>query len=291
MVISTYICKILMPRLKSLTIREDLMDQVAIDIEYRLRALAFHWTDKKFRRALMATAIEDATFYRPPVDLPKRCFVVLGIRNSMLEDIHTSDPSVLSKYNIEGNEQLTQDSIKGITADAISYFGNVNLPRLSSDVPTAVNDPYEQLPRMYPMAWEALNYAGNITKTCYFYESRPITDFDLSKNEVAASTTEEIKSAMDPDISSDFWQIITDITNGEKEALLVPALKHISRMPNKLFKVIELILQGGGRIVTCNMHISNGYVRRRSHFIRPEYKTAAAYMAQMLNAVTTHNVF
>ena len=87
-VIQGYIDAVLSPQLQSLALSKLQREIVADDVKRRLESLLSHWSDECFRRAILVTAAEEASFWEPrAASLEIRCLVLLGVRNSLIEDL------------------------------------------------------------------------------------------------------------------------------------------------------------------------------------------------------------
>lgn len=79
----------------SYSIPNNVIEIVNKDIETRIYSLLSRWTDIVFRRVLLTTGLEEATFYEPNEDLELKCFVVVVIRNSLFENLVSNRKAAL----------------------------------------------------------------------------------------------------------------------------------------------------------------------------------------------------
>lgn len=114
--IDQYINTVLKPTLKSLKTPDDIIEIVSKDIKHRLSSVISVWSDIPFRNAILMMGKEEATFYEPVKrNILIRSLVVVAIRNSLLEDLHSY--TTLSHFvNINDKE------IVKITKNAIEFF-------------------------------------------------------------------------------------------------------------------------------------------------------------------------
>lgn len=160
--IRAYIQEYLTSRLLSHGLNPENITIITSDIEKRLISLISRWNDENFRRTLLVTGIEEATFYEPEGKLETKALVVLAVRNSLIEDI-SSTKEASRKYGL--SEPLLNDQdIKELTKEAVSFFKNVDLSALADEIQTFTDNLYERLPVKYPVAWNALSHLGTLQK-------------------------------------------------------------------------------------------------------------------------------
>lgn len=106
------------------------------DIERRLVSIFKNWGTEKFRKTLFLPVIELASFYQPAhANLDARAIVVAGVRNGMIEDLHTPYP-----YNpmFAGTPRITQEGMRKITSWSSLFFQEEKSwqPLTNSTLPT-----------------------------------------------------------------------------------------------------------------------------------------------------------
>lgn len=89
--IENYINAILYPRLIQYGLIEEIIHKVGDDIRMRLNSLLYYWNDIDVRRTLLVTCVEEAHFYEPFEQIEIRSLVVLTIRNSLLENLASTE--------------------------------------------------------------------------------------------------------------------------------------------------------------------------------------------------------
>jgi uncharacterized protein YecA (UPF0149 family) len=72
---------------------------------------------------------------------------------------------------------------------------------------------------------------------------------------------------MDERIDAGLADAVERVCHGETAALAVPSFKHISRNPQRLFRVSETVLTNGGMIVTSNSMLTPTRVRWRDKLV------------------------
>ncbi|WP_156855186.1 hypothetical protein [Oceanobacillus sp. AG] len=72
--INGYIKDVLPSFFARYNIPKNVIEVVTKDIEDRIYSLLIRWNEIEFRRVLLTTGLEEATFYEPNVNLELRCF-------------------------------------------------------------------------------------------------------------------------------------------------------------------------------------------------------------------------
>ena len=89
-------------------------------------SIIFHWNEIDFRKAILITGLEEAEFYEPDAEIDIKCFVVVTIRNSYLEQIFCDDCHTFGM-----SKPLNEENVKIITGKAIEYFRSINFSELA----------------------------------------------------------------------------------------------------------------------------------------------------------------
>ena len=155
--VQAYLRHYLKPRLASYGLEDEQVDQVAEDIGHRLSSVVHRWNDPCFRDPILVLGEEEATFWRPEeVDLTTRSLVVVGVRNSLLEDL-SSTPEAAKKFRLKG-AILPDAEMPKLTREAIRYFAEQDLrwgcQRVTA--PSGLHDVFGDLPAQSPVTWRAL---------------------------------------------------------------------------------------------------------------------------------------
>ncbi|AIW40945.1 MULTISPECIES: hypothetical protein [Paenibacillus] len=204
-----------------------------------------------------------------------KSLVVVAIRNSLIEDmkstIHAAKKLGLSK-------QIIDDStIKIITYDAIRYFSEYELNQITINFTSQeeTSDPYFHLKERYPIAWEAMKHLSQCANYIQYPSlecAPPKSIVTINPNEKSRTMT-EVQSGIDPKIDNQLQQLLNFVISGGQPFFYCDCFKMISRNPDKLFKVIDIVLSSNAPVVTTNYYISNGYVAKRSKLLRPAHDT------------------
>lgn len=78
-------------------------------------------------------------------------------------------------------------------------------------------------------------------------------------------------SGIDPSFDDDLLFVHEMIKERKAPFYFSPSFKKISRNPEKLFKVIDIVLRDGSSVVTINYYIKNGYIAKRKDLLRPPH--------------------
>ena len=274
-----YCSECLIPRLNSYGLDKQIIFLIVEDICNRLAVIINRWNDPYFRQTLLLTGIEEANFYTPHAKLDIKSMVVLGVRNSILEDI-ASTTQAAKKLGLEKPVIHDQHIIR-FTADAINYFAKVNLEKLAESIQIGQTNPYAHLQSNYPFAWTALwaltKTIGNENRFLPIKEDNGNNYITTFNNPLADPTTNKLEctvmSGIDPTIDDILSRNLQAIANKQVDLLFVDSFKMLSRNPDKLFKVIDFVLCHSSSFVSCNYFITNGYVSRRRKLLRPAHLT------------------
>ncbi|GAA0387409.1 hypothetical protein [Paenibacillus motobuensis] len=272
-IVEEYLENILLPRIISFGATTESASIVKNDIHTRLLSIISQWNDEEFRNTILFTGLEEACFYDSEASLDIKCLVVVAIRNSLLEDMKSTIRAAkklgLSKPIIDDN------TIKIITHEAIQYFNKHDFKCLSFQRPNNNEDsnPYVNLKDKYPVAWEAMKQLSQ----CINYIQFPSLEIPSQKPSILinpaniSGTKTEVQSGIDPTIDSLLQQILNLVIEGKQPFFFCDCFKMISRNPDKLFKILNLVLSSNAPVVTINYYISNGYVARRTNLLRPAH--------------------
>jgi hypothetical protein len=135
--INRYLTDVLKPQLAALDVQDALVQHTLDTVRTQMASCIKHWNDVRFRHALLTVGDEEAGFYKPTAKYDVRSFVVVTVRNSALETIHTmtTDPNWKGK-------SLSPQKLREITAAAIEYFKDKDFVSLSNDIVEVKTDLY-----------------------------------------------------------------------------------------------------------------------------------------------------
>lgn len=290
MVIDEYLERILIPRLSSYGLRAEHYLQVVQDIQTRLAAVIARWNDVEFRKTVLFLGLEEAFFYSPPtVDLDTRSLVVVAIRNSLLEALHSSRPTPNVNLPIRVISDL---QIRDITTEAARFFSQVDLARVTTEAPADDVDPFRHLPQRYPTAWKAISELSKHVWSAFepVVSSCPPVDSSGLMLQVPPDDHAVILSGIDPTIDPRLAQNLREVTQQPSRPFFVDSFKMLTRHVDKLMYVLEVLLCSKATFVSYNYYITNGYVARRKELLRPAHTPAdmAAKMRHMVGLRPSH---
>jgi hypothetical protein len=271
-VIHEYIGSLLVPQLRSLGLDKRQREIVAGDVTERLESLLSHWGDLPFRRTILVLGTEEASFWEPQsASLDVRSLVVVAVRNSLIEDLGTTNPYTRVLRFL--NEPLPNEQMPWITGEAIKYFEAVDLDRVQVQ---PSQDLFGGLPQRFPNAWHALSLLGNSTDQEIACEL-PMAEAEPMGFAVSRPIVQQVivvASGMDPRLDSHLVNSLKMIERKELGLFFSPAFKSITRNPEKLLSIVDFVLRHGAILLTPNYLLSPTYLARRNPLIRPIHYTS-----------------
>ncbi|MDQ0170511.1 hypothetical protein [Paenibacillus tundrae] len=263
-----YITHNLIPILIKLGVNSNTISKISVDIDSRLCSILHRWNDEIFRSTVLLHGIEEASFYNPTANINTKALVVVCIRNSLLEDLSST---IAAAKSLGATKPLiTDEQIKIITSDAITFFSNHNLS--SQNIKKPLSDTFENLQTMYPITWNAMQKLSQCINFAKFgAHCVDKSNISLSKSTCKPEQFVEVQSGIDPTINHTLNEILERIEEGKQPFFFSDSFKMITRNPDKLYKIIEIILRSNAPLVTFNYYISNGYVARRAILLRPAH--------------------
>lgn len=235
-----------------------------------------HWNDVAFRNTLLVIGKEEGESYTPP--FPINPFVVVTVRNSLLENLHS-----VNHLQAGLRKEIGPVEIKRLTQQAIRHFSGVDFDALGSMVSlSADEDCYGHLPEKYPLAWEVLRRLGNCRETVITYPpvhaSIDAACFDFGqtneKQNIDQSRSRVVLDGYSSTIDDTLKQHLVAIHNGELDCLFVDSFKMLTRNIEKLMLVLNYILAGEAVFFTSNYYITNGYIEQRPICLPPTHSSA-----------------
>jgi hypothetical protein len=265
-IIQGYTDSLLSPQLRSWRLDDQQEKLVIADVTMRLESLLSHWADPAFRRTILVLGNEEATFWKPEdAPLKIRSLVVVAIRNSLIEDIHTDHPYTEALRSVV---QMPDSIMAQITFKAIKYFQAFNLDTVTMN---ATQDVFGALPLRFPTAWHALSLLANSTGTEIACDL-PVTkskSVDDCETHMLTDNVSVVISGIDPGLDSKLANVIEQIERGRLSTFFSSSFRGISRNPEKVFSIIDRVLRHGGTVLTPNYLLSPSYIARRDPLVRP----------------------
>jgi hypothetical protein len=273
-VIETYTKGLLAPRLRAYGLNKEQREVICTDVHARLASLLAHWADVPFRRTILTLGEEEATFWEPrEADLEIRSLVVLGVRNSLIEDVHAGT---------RARRPLLPDAdMPQLTAEAIAYFREVHLEQVQEAPGSGL---FGALPRRFPNAWQCLSALGHAEGPEAQYSLRKEKAEPLQLGSVQASTSKRAvvtSSGMDAGFDTGLSRFLLMIQRGELGVFASESFSRFTRNPVKLFAILDHVLRHDAVVVTSNYLLSGDYVARRSPLIRPAHNAMEAELNRL----------
>src|SRR5215469_16450906 len=162
--IDVYLDTILTPQLEHLGVQAfpGAIEAVASDIRLRLQSALSRWHDKQTRNTLLLLGREEGAFYEPrSTSLEVRAFVVVTVRNSLLEDLGIPGAPLIAADIPEAAKPMQEADVQPITEAAIRYWQTIDLQGLQVVPPAAEDDPFGYLRKDAPHAWHVLSSLAN----------------------------------------------------------------------------------------------------------------------------------
>lgn len=294
-IIDRYVETVLAPHLVDLRVAHlpGALAAVATDVHLRLQSLLAHWQDHPMRKTLLLIGREEGLFYQPELaSLDIRALVVVAIRNSLLEDLGSSGSALLPPDLPRSAWPVKDEDIRSITQEAIVYWQQIDLDRLSLPAPSSAQDPFGDLQRDFPHAWHVLSRLGQArTPTISFPTCQvplpelpvPLLGFDKSKQT-------RVESGISPHFDSHLVEFLRAIQNAEIDLLFTDSWKMLTRHPQKLFRILDFVLAHQGSVVTHNYLLTATMACTRQGLLRPAHRVPSV-MTKFQNQAglsTTH---
>ena len=277
--INQYIDEILYSQLLRFNIKESYIKEITENIKKQIYSIIYNWDDMYFRKALLVIGEEEAKFYEPEAELDIKSFVVIGIRNSLIENVFSDEGKIFGL-----KEEIPEANVKLITSEAIIYFRELDLNKICKEIKCMdINDKYRNLANKYPMAWEALCKLGNcIGKKVIYKNTVPnkkmkISDLKkgyIKKEESSCIIVKETQSGINPEFSDDLIDCLNEIIESEDVSIFyTDCFKMITRNFEKLLKIIEILLENNKIILTSNYLITESYIGKRENLYKASHST------------------
>src|SRR5260221_3968411 len=107
------------------------IEAVVTDIRRRLQSVLSRWQDLPTRKTLLLLGREEGAFYEPwSASLETRAFVVVTVRNSLLEDLGIPGASLIAADVPEAEKPMQEADVQPITESAIRYWQTIELQGL-----------------------------------------------------------------------------------------------------------------------------------------------------------------
>lgn len=248
--------------------------RVAEDIRYRAEAVASLGRENA---EILASPFFEESFGHDPHGAPPwmKAITTLVIRNSRLEETHTSGP-------------VESGGIRAITTYGLGPLSHLISARRRDPLPSdASDDLFTSLPARYPRAWACLTVLRDALKDggCrvgYRMPEAPVPDLPAPDEIVQAPAASHVHtpsdsseavvfSAIDPRFDHTALSILQSAADDEGLLLGLSALSRLSRNADKLLRTLEFLLAHNARILTTNHLITSREAwTRRGSLIKPD---------------------
>lgn len=280
--IDMYLDTILTPQLEHLGEQSfpGAIEAVVTDIRRRLQSVLSRWHDLPTRNTLLLLGREEGAFYEPrSASLEVRAFVVVTVRNSLLEDLGIPGASLIPGGVPEEEKPMQETDVRPITEAAISYWQTIDVQRLHFLPPAAEDDPFGRLPKDAPHAWHVLSALANARE-----RTVPFAPCQAPRPSLPRATVEHdpekravVLSGITPEFDTLMVSSLRAIRNGRLKYLYSDSWKWLTRHPGKLYRALDFALAHGGTVVTQNYLLTATMACRRRVLIRPAHTVDGLY--------------
>lgn len=274
--IDTYIQEVLPTFLNKYDIPFEVIKLVTHDIETRIYSCVSHWNDMEFRRVLLTTGFEEATFYEPKVNLELRCFVVVAIRNSLFENLVSNRRAAMTLGL--NKSPIPEKDVKVFTQQAINHFETTDFEEICDNlIWDESKDVFYDLKDKYPVAWNTLVELGKWSNKEQVFEGLKYEPLEIAESQETSikdsrkMRKSDIQSGIDEKIDTGLLNVLSRISVDVQPVFYTDCFKMLTRNIDKLFKVIEYVLRKDCLFMTSNFYISNDYVAKRKSLLRPAH--------------------
>lgn len=269
--VDTYLQSLLTPRLLALGLNQAQRTLACADVRMRLTSLLANWHDDDIRLPALVLGYEEATFWEPQeADLDLRALVAMGVRNSVLADLH------------DEGAVLPSIAWPGLLREAVSYFADLDAQGELEPIQLAPKDDlFRNLARRFPNAWTCLHELAVLSE---YTDERENLEFELDRlrkaellslptelaqDRVTVIAEQHRQSAMDASVKQNLVRGLQQLQymppNGRFNYL---SLTQISRNPEVLLGVLDHILRHGAGLVTANYVLTGDYLAKRTPLAR-----------------------
>lgn len=247
------------------------------NVRMQIYSFMSHWKDDAFRNALFILGKEEGDYYQPFSHINP--FVVVAIRNSMLETLHSVAFEEAGLTNPISNEEMQR-----LTRHAIQHFASVDFEMLCSTATIEEKqDYYGQSAAKYPLAWTALCQLGCSKRKILTYPAAVQDGEEAIQYNGEASvngqvqeikkTTQMVIDGYTKTIEPDLQNLLDNIRAKKLDCVFFDGFKRLTRNTEKLLYIMNYVLYHEGEFVTTNYYITNGYIEQRPVIMKPTHNT------------------
>jgi hypothetical protein len=256
------------------------IEAVVADIRLRLQSVLSSWHDLRKRNTLLLLGREEGAFYEPrSASLEIRAFVVVTIRNSLLEDLGIPGASLIPADVPESEKPMQEADVQPITEAAIKYWQAIDVQSLRVLPPAVEDDPFGHLPKDAPHVWHVLSTLANARERTVTFAPCQAPGPSLPKATVEHDREERsvVLSGITPEFDTLMVSSLRAIRNGRLQYLYSDSWKWLTRHPGKLYRALDFALAHGGTVVTQNYLLTATMACRRRIFVRPAHTVDEFY--------------
>ncbi len=250
------------------------IEAVVTDIRRRLQSVLSRWHDMPTRNTLLLLGREEGAFYEPrSASLEIRAFVVVTVRNSLLEDLGIPGASLIPADVPESEKPMQESDVQPITEAAIRYWQAIDVQSLQVVPPSVEDDPFGHLPKDAPRAWHVLSTLANARERTVTFAPCQAPRPSLPKATVEHDPNQHsvVLSGITPEFDTLMVSSLRAIRNGRLKYLYSDSWKWLTRHPGKLYRALDFALAQGGTVVTQNYLLTARMACARRGFARPAH--------------------
>lgn len=271
-IVKKYISNHLLVHLENQEISNEQIQIITKDVSLRLRSLLACWHDKDYITPLFEIVKEEATFYEPRCNIHIRSLIVMGIRNSAIEDVHSTNPFNQFLKVPKGHPIQSSAFLRGVTTDAITFFKK-NLKQRDNFTSIYENILFKGLNETYPRAWKLLESMRS-KKTIHSFKVP--SGIPVILEQVNSFQSNEVKivgaelSGINPYLDDGLLNQLKHVSRSTNDSIfLTPSFKHISRDIEKVMKVLDFLVYVDVPILTPNYFCTSQKVSVRKQLLKP----------------------
>jgi hypothetical protein len=292
--IDMYLDTILLPQLEHLGVQSfsGAVEAVVTDIRRRLQSVLSRWQDLPTRNTLLLLGREEGAFYEPrSASLEVRAFVVVTVRNSLLEDLGIPGASLIPADVPAAEKPMQEADVRAITEAAIRYWQTIDVQSLRMVPPAAADDPFAHLRKDAPHAWHILSCLANGRERTVTFEPcrAPRPSLPKATVEHDPEARAVVLSGITPEFDTLMVSSLRAIRNGKLRYLYSDSWKWLTRHPGKLYRALDFALAHGGSVVTQNYLLTATMACTRRGFVRPAH-TMGEFYAKLRDARLLHGL-
>jgi hypothetical protein len=286
--INVYLNTILSQQLQHLGVQSfpGVIEAVVTDIRLRLQSVLSCWQDLPTRKTLLFLGREEGAFYEPrSASLEVRAFVVVTVRNSLLEDLGIPGASLIPADDPAAEKPMQEADVRPITEAAIRYWQTIDVQSLRVVPPAAADDPFAHLRKDAPHAWHVLSCLANARERTVTFEpcQAPRPSLPKATVEHDPEARAVVLSGITPEFDTLMVSSLRAIRNGKLRYLYSDSWKWLTRHPGKLYRALDFALAHGGSVVTQNYLLTATMACARRGFARPAH-TMDEFYAKLRDA-------